>query len=164
MTARAAAPLLRRIWLLAATLAVIAGLLGMHVLTPGHGSHGPGPQAGPHGAGSHGVAAHSGPHADAPAGHAGVERSAVELSAGGSGADEPAAKAMASAGCGSACPLAQESGAQCVPSAPSGPQQVHPPQAAPVVLPPLPTSGSPGPAYVYLPPSPTPCDLSISRT
>ena len=38
------ASLLRRAWLLAGVLAVIAGLLGMHVLTAGHASHGSGSQ------------------------------------------------------------------------------------------------------------------------
>lgn len=140
--------ILRRAWLLAGTLAVIAGLLGMHVLTAGHASHG---------AASH-VAA---------AGTTAVAHSAVGDHAGRAG--HPAAAstdvpALAPAACGDSCPGAQESGAPCVPSAPGSPVTVSPPQATLAVLPLLPVAGSPGPAYDYLPPSPTPCDLSISRT
>jgi len=132
MTTRAVASLFRRAWLFAAALAVIAGLLGMHVLTSGHASHGPVPHV------SH-------------AGHA--------LPA--AGTDEPQ---LASAACGDSCPGAQESGAPCIPSAPSGPVTLSPPQATLAVLPLLPAASRPGAAYDYLPPSPTPCDLSISRT
>ncbi|WP_324642962.1 hypothetical protein [Pseudarthrobacter sp. LT1] len=156
MTTRAVASLLRRAWLFAAALAVIAGLLGMHVLTSGHASHGavsqgeraPGPM----------------PHS-AAAGHTVVAHSAGPDHAG----HTPAASAadmqeLASSACGGSCPGAQESGAPCVPSAPSGPVTLSPPQATLAVLPLLPSASRPGAAYDYLPPSPTPCDLSISRT
>ena len=143
MTSRAVPSLLCRAWLLAGILAVIAGLLGMHVLTAGHASHGPG--------------APSGPGAVAPADHV-----AVGHSARGDHADGVAMAAAAT--CGSPCPLAQEPGAQCIPSAPSAPQTGHPPQATLAGLPPLHTVTRPGSAYGYLPPSPTPCELSISRT
>lgn len=163
MTSRAVPSLLCRAWLLAGILAVIAGLLGMHVLTAGHASHG----SGSRGLDSHSPVAHSplppgggapsGPGGVAPAGH-----DAVGHSARGDHADGVAMAAAAR--CGSPCPLAQEPGAQCVPSAPSAPQTGHPPQATLAVLPPLHTATRPGSAYGYLPPSPTPCELSISRT
>ena len=146
MTTRAVASLLRRAWLFAAALAVIAGLLGMHVLTSGHASHGAASQGSMSG---HTVVAHSaGPD------HAGHTPAA-------SAADM---QELASSACGDSCPGAQEPGAPCIPSAPSGPVTLSPPQATLAVLPLLPSASRPGAAYDYLPPSPTPCDLSISRT
>ncbi|GGH90786.1 hypothetical protein ACFFGR_19945 [Arthrobacter liuii] len=155
MTTRAVASLLRMAWLLAGTLAVIAGLLGMHVMASSHASHG----AVQHGSVSFG----------APAGHTAVAHSAAGDHAGGHAGHLPAASAMdapalAPAGCGDTCPGAKESGAPCIPSAPSGPVTVVPPQATLETLPELRAGGSPADAYDYLPPSPTPCDLSISRT
>ena len=139
MATRALPALLRRAWLFAAALAVIAGLLGMHVLTSGHASHGAMAQ----GAGPHSTASQP-DHAPAAA-----------------AVDTPD---LASAACGDACPGVKESGAPCVPSAPSGPLAISPPQATLAVLPPQPAGGNPAPGYSYLPPSPTPCELSISRT
>lgn len=155
---RAMASLLRRAWLLAGVLAVIAGLLGMHVLTAGHASHGSGSHSSlAHSAVAHSAVAGSGPAPGAPALHDAVGHSA--------GADHAGGPAMAAAAiCGSPCPLAREPGAQCIPSAPSAPQTGHPPQATRAVLRLLHPVSSPRPAYGYLPPSPTPCDLSISRT
>lgn len=159
MTARAVASFLRAAWLLAATLAVIAGLLGMHVLTAGHASHGPVAQ---------GMASHSAAAPAAPTGAAAVVHSAVGDHPGHAGhAAAPASTdppALAPGTCGNSCPGAQESGAPCVPSVPGGSVTVLPPQAALAVLPLLPAAGNPGSSYGYLPPSPSPCDLSISRT
>lgn len=159
MTNRARASFLRMAWLLACTLAVIAGLLGMHVLTAGHASHGPVAQ----GMVSHSAASHA-----APAGHTAVVHSAVGDQPGHTGhAAAPAstdAPALAPATCGASCPGAQESGAPCVPSVPGSPVTVFPPQATLAVVPLLPPGGNPGSSYGYLPPSPSPCDLSISRT
>ena len=151
MTIRAVASLLRRAWLLAATLAVIAGLLGMHVLTSGHGSHG---------------SASGGAIAGQPA----VAHSAVAHSAGdghavhaGHHATGPDAPVLESAACGGSCPGAQKPGAPCVPTAPGGPVSVSPPPASLTALPALAAVGN-TPGYSYLPPCLTPCDLSISRT
>ena len=151
MTTCAVASLLRRAWLLAATLAVIAGLLGMHVLTSGHSSH----------------ASMSG---GAIAGHTAVAHAAGDVHAVHAGhhptAPDPAldAPVLGSAGCGGSCPGAQEPGAPCVPTAPSGPVTISPPQASLAVLPAPVATGTAGADYGYLPPSPTPRDLSISRT
>ena len=139
MATRAVPALLRRAWLFAAALAVIAGLLGMHVLTSGHASHGS-------------MAQGAVPHSTAP-----------------QPAHAPAAAAvdtpdLAWAAYGGSCPGVKESGAPCVPSAPSGPLTISPPQATLAVLPLQPAYGNPGPGYGYLPPGPTPCELSISRT
>lgn len=144
MTTRAVASLLRKAWLLAATLAVIAGLLGMHVLTSGHAAHG------------------------APAGHAAVAHSAAGGHSGHAGVNSAVSAvetpSLASAICGGSCPGAQEAGAPCVPSAPSGPVTLAPPQAAQAAVPLLPAAVSGGSAYGYVRPGPTPCELSISRT
>ena len=149
MTTRTMASLLRRVWLLAATLAVIAGLLGMHVLTAGHASHGAASHAAPAGTTAvvHSTAGGHPSHAGHPATAASTD-----------------APALVPATCGDSCPGARESAAPCVPTAPGSPVTVVPPQATLAVLPLLPAAGNPGPAYAYLPPSPTPCDLSISRT
>ncbi len=152
MTTRAVASLLRRAWLLAATLAVIAGLLGMHVLTSGHASHRMGLQGMvSHGAASPEAAAHQSHSVVPSAGHTAVAPDALDV------------PALASTACGGSCPGAQESGAPCVPSAPSGPVTISPPQASLAVLP-APAVSSTAERYGYLPPGPTPCDLSISRT
>ena len=85
-----------RAWLLAGVLALIAGLLGMHVMTSGHASHG------------------------APAGQAAVAHSAGSAQAGHShgATDMPE---LSTAACGDSCPGAQEAGVPCIPTAPSGP-------------------------------------------
>jgi hypothetical protein len=169
MTTRAVASFLRAAWLLAATLAVIAGLLGMHVLTAGHASHGPVAQ----GMDTHSAAAPAAPTGAAAvvhsavgdhpghAGHAAAPASTAPASTDPASTDPPA---LAPGTCGNSCPGAQESGAPCVPSVPGGPVTVLPPQATLAVLPLLPAAGNPGSSYGYLPPSPSPCDLSISRT
>jgi hypothetical protein len=139
---------LRQAWLLAGVLAVVIGLLGMHVLTAGHASHGTVPAgAAPHGAMPNKATAM--PHA--------VTSHAAAVS-------PTAAPGEALAGCGAQCPGAQASGAPCIPTAPGSPVTIAPPQAMPTAVPPLPAAGNAGSAYAYRPPAPTPCDLSISRT
>lgn len=141
--------LLRRAWLLAGVLAVIAGIFGMHVMTASHASH-----AGA----AHVPAAHAHPTA-----HASTTQSAAH--AGGLGHPAAGAVVVLSAGavCADACPGAEEAGASCVPSASAG--------SFTVVAPPAPAiqQGPAGAAvtaagYSYVPSSPTPCELSISRT
>lgn len=150
---------LRQAWLLAGMLAVIAGLLGMHVLTAGHASHGPVAQ---------GVVSHSAASHTAPAGHTAVVQSTVGDHPGHTGHAAAAASmdapALAPATCGTSCPGAQESGAPCVLSVPGSPVAVFPPQATLAVAALLTPARNPSSSYGYLPPSPSPCDLSISRT
>ncbi|MFF2344845.1 hypothetical protein [Pseudarthrobacter sp. NPDC058119] len=143
-----------RVWLLAGVLALIAGLLGMHVMTSGHASHGVASQ----GTTSLGVAKRAMPHG-APAGQAAVGHPAGSHSHGAT--DMPD---LLTAACGGSCPGAQEAGAPCIPTAPSGPAAMSPPQAGAVVVPLLPPGGTAGSGYGYVPPGPTPCELSISRT
>ena len=148
-----------RALLLAGVLALIAGLLGMHVMSAGHASHGVASQ----GDSSHGgVGQGAMPHG-APAGQAAVAHSTGSAHAG----HGPAATDvpdLVTAACGDSCPDAQESGAPCIPTAPSGPAAIPPPPAGCPAVPLLPPGGTAGSGYGYLPPGPTPCELSISRT
>ena len=151
---------LLRAGLLAAVLAIVAGIFGMHVMTA-HSSHA-------------GHAAVVQPQAAQPAaaqlpgGHPAVEHPADEQGSGqahGAAAGYQAARATFSAAesCSSGCPGAQEAGAPCIPLAKTASLAVVPPQAG--TAGPAPTATARGAVgYSYIPASPTPCDLSISRT
>ena len=182
---------LLRAGLLAAVLAIVAGIFGMHVMTA-HSSHAGHaavvqPQAaqpaaaqlsGGHPAGDaavvHSLAGDTGGHpavghlAGHPAGHPAVEHPAFEQGSGqahGAAAGYQAARATFSAAesCSSGCPGAQEAGAPCIPLAKTASLAVVPPQAG--TAGPAPTAIARGAVgYSYIPASPTPCDLSISRT
>ena len=162
---RALASLLRPGWLLAATLAIIAGLLGMHVLASGHASHG---AAAPMNQEATRATA-AGPEAGHPAGHTAVVHANVAAGHGhaaehGLTAPDAYAPYLASATCSDTCPGVHESGAPCIPSAPVNPLTLFPPEGGPA-LPAADAGGSePSGGYTYSPPSPTPCELSISRT
>ncbi|HET7782092.1 MAG TPA: hypothetical protein VFL08_07235 [Arthrobacter sp.] len=149
---------LLRAGLLAAVLAIVAGIFGMHVMTA-HSSH-----AG-HAAVVQPLAGDTGGH---PAGHPAVEHPADEQGSGqahGAAAGYQAARATFSAAesCSSGCPGAQEAGAPCIPLAKTASLAVVPPQAG--TAGPAPTAIARGAVgYSYIPASPTPCDLSISRT
>lgn len=139
-----------RAWLFTGILAVIAGIFGMHVMSTGHSAHASARHAAVgHTEPGHPAVGHSDPgHADPghPAGHAAVGHS------------------LPAESCGAACPSVHESGASCTPSATAGSLTVLPPSGTAAV--------HPGPAavhlqasdYSYIPPGPTPCELSISRT
>lgn len=161
--------LLRRAWLLAGVLAVIAGIFGMHVMTASHASH----AGAAHVPAAHAAVVHSGAvHSEVV--HAGGNEhgaphptAAHSSTAHAGGLEHPAAGAVvvlsAGAVCADACPGAEEAGASCVPSASAG--------SFTVVAPPAPAiqQGPAGAAvtaagYSYVPSSPTPCELSISRT
>lgn len=177
---------LLRAGLLAAVLAIVAGIFGMHVMTA-HSSHAGHaavvqPQAaqpaaaqlpGGHPAGDaaveHSNARDTGGHpAGHLAGHPAVEHPADGQGSGqahGSAAGYQAASATFSAAesCSSGCPGAQEAGAPCIPLAKTASLAVVPPQAG--TAGPAPTAIARGAVgYSYIPASPTPCDLSISRT
>lgn len=141
---------LLRAGLLAAVLAIVAGIFGMHVMAA-HSSHAGHPAvvqpqaadpAAGHPAAGH---THTGDTAGHPAGHAAV------------------ANFSAAESCSSGCPGAQEAGAPCIPLAKTASFAVVPPQAG--TAGPAPTATARGTVgYSYIPSSPTPCDLSISRT
>jgi hypothetical protein len=155
---------LQRGALITGLLAIIAGILGMHVMTGNHGVHGSG---GNHAAAASvdrvhpGAGGHAG-HADASA-HAGHSEHTGHSEH--SGAAAIAAPAFVSDSCAGSCQDLQESGGACVPSANTSSLTVFPPHE---------TSGSfrsaaetpsgLARAEAFTPPSPTPCELSISRT
>lgn len=136
-TIRRIAALLGRTGLLAVVLAIVAGILGMHVLTGDHSAHDAGHAAVGHSPGDH----------DHPAIHAAAEEAFT-----------------ASGSCGSGCPGVQEAGVSCIPSAKAGALAVFPPQAAAAAQLALAAGTRTPAAYSYVPTSPTPCELSISRT
>lgn len=138
---RAAAAALFSAGVAAAVLAIIAGLYGMHVVAGGHATHGSQPEWGPAQ-----VALATAVHASdshTTAVHAGEGTSS----------------------CGGSCQDIRESGAPCVPSAKTGSLKVFPPHETGIVFPGA-TGACPDPAaaYSHLPPSPTLCEMSISRT
>ncbi|WP_258803215.1 DUF6153 family protein [Pseudarthrobacter sp. NS4] len=141
-TTRRLAALLGRTGLLAVVLAIAAGILGMHVLTGDHSAHG----AGSHVPGHAAVGHPPGDHAH-PATHHAAEESFT-----------------ASGSCGSGCPGVHDAGVSCIPSAKAGALAVFPPQATAAAQLALEAGTRPPAAYSYIPTSPTPCELSISRT
>lgn len=169
MTARAnvlPAALLRA-GLFAGVMAVLAGIFGMHVMTADHSSH----------------AAHADVAViaiESPAGHTAVGHSAGGHAAGHSAGhaavgcvadghaptlpDAVGASFTAAESCSAGCPDVREAGASCIPLAKTGSLAAVPPPAGPAVLPATPASTRVGTGYSFLPPSPTPCELSISRT
>jgi len=150
---------LRPAALAAAVLSLLAGILGMHVLTAGHAAHAtPASTVAAHA--GHAGAAHDGdarPQAGDPAvghshdGHPGQAAQPMDESF------------TASGSCSSGCPGAEEAGAACIPLVPAGsPAVATPPatSAAPLYL----AAAARCTAYNYIPSGPTPCELSISRT
>lgn len=163
MTARArvlSAALLRA-GLLAAVLAIVAGIFGMHVMTA-HSSHAGHTAASAESAAGGFVAGQ--PAGDAAAGQsagqAAVVHSHAEHAAGHT-AVSPTFSAAES--CGSGCPGAHEAGAPCIPLGKTASLAVVPPQAV-TAEPAHATTTRAAVGYSYIPSSPTPCDLSISRT
>ncbi len=134
---------LRRVVLLAGILAVIAGFLGMHILATSHGMHVQAP------AGSHGHSAAN--HAGAPA------TAAVPALAG----DTQAPPSCGQGGCAGKSAVHID----CTPSV-AGISLSAPPPGATVLEVQSRTAALAGPAagYTFVPRSPSPSDLSISRT
>lgn len=138
----------RRAALLAGIIAVVTGFLGMHIVAGSHGQHSQAPVSG---SAAPAAGGHTAVPSSAAANHAQSHHDAVP-------ADPP------SCDCQGGC--AERTGAHvgCTPS-PSG-ASFHAPQ--PGILP-APVSWARAtadrqPAYPYLPGTPTPSDLSISRT
>jgi hypothetical protein len=173
---------LLRAGLLAAVLAIVAGIFGMHVMTA-HSSHAGHaavvqPQAaqpaaaqlpGGHPAGDaavvHSLAGGTGGHPAVGhlAGHPAVEQGSGQAHGAAAGYQAARATFSAAESCSSGCPGAQEAGAPCIPLAKTASLAVVPPQAG--TAGPAPTAIARGAVgYSYIPASPTPCDLSISRT
>ena len=125
MTARASvlSAAFLRAGLLAAVMAIVAGIFGMHVMTADHSSH---------------------------SAHTEVSRTAGDAAVG----HAPVAHT----------PDAREAGASCTPLAKAGSLAAVPPPAGHTALLAPAASARGATGYSFIPPSPTPCELSISRT
>lgn len=168
-----AAAALRRGFLLLGLLAVVAGFLGMHIMTGMHGAHvmsAVAASADPAGVSSlpaDGLASRPAAHAL----HAGTAvpdfmAPAPASSSGPEPSDNSRTAALpASCMCQSGCTDLASMHSTCVPSAAVNSLAAHPPGMAPASLqtPDMRGDGA-GRAYAYLPASPSPGDLSISRT
>lgn len=153
------AALLGRVALLAGLLVIVAGILGMHVMTASHSAHASHPV-------THGTvvqdAAVLHDHSSAPR-HTAAHYSTDAHHA----ADRPghaAQPSLAPPSCEGSCSGMQTSGTSCVPLAKAGSLTVAPPERS-VAAAPVPAGRLGGASiYSYVPASPTPCELSISRT
>lgn len=160
-TAARPAALLRRSLLLAAILAVILGFLGMHVLASSHGTHAP---AAAGGAGSHATEHGTHParhHPDPPADARPAEHpAAAPAFAAGGGTEVPP-----SCVCQDGCTEQPGAHVDCTPSQAGAALSAPQPGAAVVTARPH-AAGHTGflPRSTYFPGTPTPGDLSISRT
>lgn len=189
MSAAAAAhpvAVLRRAALLAGLLAVIAGFLGMHIIA---GSHGPHAQSSPPGS----VQTSTAPHATAPhaTGQAAADQTAGDPAGHSSHSaagtlsqadDRPAAAETASAvtpaaatvggtqvppscTCQGGCAETPAVHVGCTPSLSGAPMSAPHPGPALLEGRPWTAEGADRPSrYAYVPGTPTPRDLSISRT
>lgn len=186
-----AALFLRRAGLLAGLLAIIAGIVGMHILTGSHNVHMTGSSAAAqphHGEQTHhGVQPHHGEQASTPAPahhpvqpHDMVAEHSVPSSHGGQDQDNQANAVRATAGVntssdpaptagtfsclgGDPCAGMSAVGESCIPSGSTGSLAAPPPSTvsfATDTQAPVAVSSS----YTYLPESPSPADLCISRT
>jgi hypothetical protein len=154
------AAFLRRTSLLAALLAIVAGLLGMHVLAGSHGVHGTAVAAPASNSevGEARTTAAATAHSDhtAPGGH--VSHASAP------GAEDTAAQPP-SCSCQGSCGEVSAAHASCVPAPGGASLTAPPPGTVPVAVPDLNASRLQAvAAYAYLPGSPSPGDLSISRT
>lgn len=168
-----AATALRRGFLLVGLLAVVAGFLGMHIMTGMHGAHAmtavtsSAEAAGSSSRPETGLAPHPAAHAlqERTMGHDSLApRPATpagpDLTAG-SRAAAPAVSCI----CQSNCADAASMHSACVPSAAMTSLAAPPPGMAPASMHNPDTHGDAAVrAYCYLPASPSPGDLSISRT
>ncbi|KQQ80936.1 hypothetical protein [Arthrobacter sp. Leaf137] len=158
MSAPARAPLiafLLRAGFLTAALAIIAGIFGMHIMTGAH-----------HVSPGHAMpAAAVGPSADVqglPAGHSHPSGTSME----GPAVTQAASGFSSSSACGPAgsCPEMSAGGNACV-LAPGNTSLTAPaPGTAPYALPHFGLAAAASFNYSYSPDSPSPGDLSISRT
>jgi hypothetical protein len=152
---RLAMAFLRRAGGFAAVLAVIAGILGMHVMTGNHSMHSPAAMT---------AATAGAVHAESPAdSHSGYyQASGTHSTHQASGQD----LAVASSGpCSDGCTGMQTMTTSCTPSAKTG--SLTAPLPGTTVFGAVPagllSGGLPG-VYSYLPGGPSPGELSISRT
>ena len=171
-----AAPALRRGFLLVGVLAIVAGFLGMHIMTGMHGAHAmtavtsSAEAAGSSSRPETGLASHPAAHAPhvGTMGHDSMATAATAATAtsgpeqaGNTKAAEPSASCM----CQSSCTDPASMHSACVPSAAVTSLAAPPPGMAPASMHNPESHGDAAVrAYFYLPASPSPGDLSISRT
>lgn len=151
---RLATSFLRRTGGLATILAVIAGILGMHVMTGNHSMHSAAAMT------ATGIGAvHAESPADGHSGHQGSGTHSTHLTS----AQDMAG--VSSEPCSGTCASMQTMTVSCTPSAKSG--ILSAPLPGSTVFGAVPKAGAfstvPGP-YFYTPGGPSPGDLSISRT
>lgn len=168
---------LRRAGLLAGLLAIIAGIVGMHILTGAHNAHTADSSAAPQNRLSIQT------YAGAPAHHPAQRHAVVAEHTGHGGHDSQGNRGHAPAGAvgttnpgdpappsgafsclgGDPCAGMSSMGGSCIPSGSTGSLAAPPPSnvsfAADTQAPEAPVSG-----YAYLPESRSPADLCISRT
>ncbi|SDL44550.1 hypothetical protein SAMN04487916_10943 [Arthrobacter sp. ov407] len=167
-----AAAALRRGFLLMGVLAIVAGFLGMHILTGVHGAHAMTAVTSstePAGSSSptvHSLASHPGAHAlqGRTTGHDSMALPPAATAGPELTADSRAAAPAASCVCQSSCADLALMHSACVPSAAVTSLAAPPPGMAPTSIH-TPDSRGDGAdrTYSYLPASPSPGDLSISR-
>jgi hypothetical protein len=151
--------LLGRAALMVGLLAIVAGILGMHVMTASHSAHAS------HSVSNGAVAEETAvPHVHISApGHTAADHSAAAHSA----ADRVGHAAQPSpvpASCEGSCPGMQTSGTSCIPLAKAGSLTIAPPERSAAAEPAHAASTRLAVDYSYVPAGPTPCELSISRT
>jgi hypothetical protein len=151
-TIRRVAGLLGRAGLMTVVLAIVAGILGMHVMTAAHSAHS-----------SHQVVQESRDSHGAGDIRGTVDMHAADVHgpAHGGHATQPS---LAPETCFGSCPGMQDAGPACVLLAKTASLTVFPPEGTASVEPDHAVGASPVARYSYIPASPTPCELSISRT
>ena len=168
-----AAAALRRGFLLMGVLAIVAGFLGMHILTGVHGAHAmtavtsSTEPAGSSSPTAHSLASHPGAHAlqERTMGHDSLAPRPATPAGPEMTADSRAAAPAVSCICQSNCAAAASMHSACVPSAAMTSLAAPPPGMAPASMHNPDTHGDAAVrACCYLPASPSPGDLSISRT
>lgn len=151
-----AALFLRRAGLLAGLLAITAGIVGMHILTGSHSAHMAGSSAA---AQSHHPAIENAGHG----GH-GSQNSATTVTAALiTSHDVAPTSGTFSCIAGDPCAGNAAMGASCIPSGSTGSLAAPPPSTVPFAV----NTQAPevvASSYGYLPESPSPADLCISRT
>ncbi|GAA1258854.1 DUF6153 family protein [Arthrobacter pascens] len=150
---------LHRAGLLAGILAVLAGILGMHVITGGHSIHSPAALTAAAGAG----AGHT--HSAAADGHA--EQGATDPSPAHHSSDGHTAPSIVvdQCSCSDSCASMHTMTVSCTPSGTTGSLSV--PLPGPAVFGVISNARAPGAvpgSYSYRPGSPSPGELSVSRT
>ena len=158
MTAQAPAfaiAFLRRAGLFAAVLALIAGIFGMHVMTATHAMHSPATAAAT-------VSAH---HGSSPAGRAGAHPPGPSSSPDVHAAQDEAGARTVQCTDSNNCTSMQSMTAACTPSAKTG--SLAAPLPGTGIITRNPTTGTQSTIsalWSYLPGSPSPAELCISRT